>query len=188
MSRRLPWASSSFTGSICRRIIFPRASLCRKMKSRAAPRETEAMGHRGSSSFSSSRCSPMWSRPSLYLVEEEKKHIQLGDRSQNSHSFLTCWPEQSWTCVPWWWWRHPECIPVMESTERPSVWSQNRCRLGLHLHKWPVSWVCCKPFQTLELLLPHLGQTEEQSLTVSFPVRTLEKEGFCTCWIHQLLL
>lgn len=72
MSRRLPWASSSFTGSMCRRIIFPRASLCRKIKSRAAPKETEAMGQRGSSSFSSSRCSPMWSRPSLYLVEKEE--------------------------------------------------------------------------------------------------------------------
>lgn len=78
MSRRLPWASSSFTGSICRRIIFPRASLCRKIKSRAAPRETEAMGHRGSSSLSSSRCSPMWSRPSLYLVEEEKETHSAG--------------------------------------------------------------------------------------------------------------
>lgn len=78
MSRRLPWASSSFTGSICRRIIFPRASLCRKIKSRAAPKETEAMGQRGSSSFSSSRCSPMWSRPSLYLVEKEKEAHSAG--------------------------------------------------------------------------------------------------------------
>lgn len=65
---RLPWASFSFTGSICRQLCFPRASLCLKTKSRAAPRETEAMGQRGSSSFSSSRCSPMWSCPSLYLM------------------------------------------------------------------------------------------------------------------------
>lgn len=66
--RRLPWASSSFTGSICRQECLPRASLCLKTKSLGAPRETEAMGQRGSSSFSSSRCSPMWSSPSLYLV------------------------------------------------------------------------------------------------------------------------
>lgn len=72
MRSRLPWASSSFTGSICRQLCFPRASLCLKMKSRAAPRETEAMGHSGSSSFSSSRCSPMWSWPSLYLVRDQK--------------------------------------------------------------------------------------------------------------------
>lgn len=69
MSSSLPWASSSLTGSICLLLCFPRASLCRKIKSRAAPRETEAMGQRGSSSFSSSRCSPMWSCPSLYLEE-----------------------------------------------------------------------------------------------------------------------
>lgn len=71
MRRRLPWASSSFTGSICRLVFFPRASLCLKIKSRIAPKETEAMGQRGSSSFSSSRCSPMWSSPSLYLVEKK---------------------------------------------------------------------------------------------------------------------
>lgn len=59
MRRRLPCASSSFTGSICLWNDFPRASLCRKIKSRAAPRDTEAIGQRGSSSFSSSRCSPI---------------------------------------------------------------------------------------------------------------------------------
>lgn len=80
MRSRLPWASSSFTGSICRRLRFPRASRCRKIKSRAAPRETEAMGQRGSSSFSSSRCSPMWSWPSLYLAERGKKNFQQGDK------------------------------------------------------------------------------------------------------------
>lgn len=89
MSRRLPWASSSFTGSICRRIIFPRASLCRKIKSRAAPRETEAMGHRGSSSLSSSRCSPMWSRPSLYLVEEEKETHSAGRPFPKTHTHFS---------------------------------------------------------------------------------------------------
>lgn len=67
MRSRLPWASSSFTAAICRELCRPRASLCRKVKSLAAPRDTEAMGQRGSSSLSSSRCSPMWSCPSLYL-------------------------------------------------------------------------------------------------------------------------
>lgn len=75
MRSRLPWASSSFTGSICRRLCFPRASLCLKTKSRAAPRETEAMGDRGSSSLSSSRCSPMWSWPSWYLFTKTKLNV-----------------------------------------------------------------------------------------------------------------
>lgn len=59
MRSRLPCASSSFTGSICLWADFPRVSLCRKIKSRATPRETEAIGQKGSSSFSSSRCSPI---------------------------------------------------------------------------------------------------------------------------------
>lgn len=87
MRSRLPWASSSFTGSICRRLRFPRASRWRKIKSRAAPRETEAMGQRGSSSFSSSRCSPMWSWPSLYLAERGKKKLSAGRQISN-------WPLQ----------------------------------------------------------------------------------------------
>lgn len=67
MRSRLPWANTSLTGSMRRLLCLPRASLWRKTKSRAAPSETEAMGDRGSSSLSSSRCSPMWSCPSLYL-------------------------------------------------------------------------------------------------------------------------
>lgn len=166
MRRRLPWASSSFTGSIRGWAIFPRASLCLKTKSRPAPKETEAMGQRGSSSFSSSRCSPMWSSPSLYLVENEK-HLTPSARRQFpklnfGNLFLTCWPEQSWTFVRWFLWQHPECIPVLESMDRPSVWSQNMYMLGLHLRTWPVFWVCCTLFQTLELLPPPLRQKPAQ--------------------------
>lgn len=77
MRSRLPCASSSFTGSICLWADFPRVSLCRKIKSRATPRETEAIGQRGSSSFSSSRCSPIWSWPSWYLVEKGEQKETL---------------------------------------------------------------------------------------------------------------
>lgn len=99
MRSRLPCASSSLTGSICRRTDFPRASLCRKIKSRATPRDTEAIGQRGSSSFSSSRCSPIWSWPFWYLVENNKKHKHskwhqvLEPLTLNVE--LTCWPKQS---------------------------------------------------------------------------------------------
>lgn len=67
MRRRLPWASSNFTGRMRHFLGSLRASLCLNTKSRAAPRDTEAMGQEGSSSRSSSLCSPMWSSPSLYL-------------------------------------------------------------------------------------------------------------------------
>lgn len=96
MRSRLPWDSSSFTGSICRLPFLPRASLCLKTKSRAAPKETEAMGQEGSSSFSSSRCSPMWSSPSLYLWQK-RNTLELSKRWRTCSSFLTCLSKRSWT-------------------------------------------------------------------------------------------
>lgn len=64
---RLPWASCSLMGLMCRVAFFPLESQCLKTKSLQAPKDTDAIGLRGTSSFSSSRCSPMWSSPSLYL-------------------------------------------------------------------------------------------------------------------------
>lgn len=111
MRSRLPCASSSFTDSICLWTDFPRASLCRKIKSRAAPRETEAIGQRGSSSFSSSRCSPIWSWPSLYLPEwrEPKRN--------------TCSPN----------------LPVQLKYSR--LWSFTYLLIKTKLNVWPVVFV-----------------------------------------------
>lgn len=150
MRSRLPCASSSFTGSICLQLCFPRASLCLKMKSRAAPMETEAMEDRGSSSFSSSRCSPMWSCPSLYLVDRFL-HSTLNwsqPMSYGSYTFLTCWPRRSWMSALLPLWQHHECIPTLESMGRPNVLHQNRCKLNLRRHTLLVSLVYRTPFQT----------------------------------------
>lgn len=96
MRSRLPCASSSLTGSMCLWADLPRASLCRKIKSRATPRDTEAIGQRGSSSFSSSRCSPIWSWPSWYLVEKGEQHeTQAVQINKTLDVWLTYWPKQS---------------------------------------------------------------------------------------------
>lgn len=152
MRRRLPWASSSFTGSICRLQFLPRASLCLKMKSRAAPKETEAMGQAGSSSFSSSRCSPMWSSPSLYL-RQKRIAFKLSKRLHMWLWFLTCLLKQSWMCARLLLWRRLECFPEWESTGRLNGSLQNTCTSNPCLHTSPAFLECCRPFHTLGPLL-----------------------------------
>lgn len=72
---KLPCSSSSFTGWIWHLEFLLRESLCRNTKSLQAPKDTEAIGLCGTSSFSSSLWSPMWSFPSLYLPKTKWKAI-----------------------------------------------------------------------------------------------------------------
>lgn len=82
---RLPCSNTIFTGSIDRLAFFPLASACLKTKSLGWPSESEAIGWPKTRSFSSSRCSPMWSLPSLYLVYENNVKMLWQASSLNNH-------------------------------------------------------------------------------------------------------
>ena len=68
-----PCSSSMEMGAIFLFAFLPRLSACLKTKSRCCPSESEAIGDSLTSSLSSSRCSPMWSWPSLYLGTKKDK-------------------------------------------------------------------------------------------------------------------